>query len=304
MENIYDYIILGGGPAGMTSAIYGARYKLKTLIIAEDFGGTANEAHFVENYPGFKSITGIELMQKFKEHMDSYNVEALQKKIVDVQKRDNFYEVKTEDNSAYYGKTVLIGLGSERRKLDVKGEDEFLGKGVSYCATCDAFFYRNKVVAVIGGGDAAAQAALLLAQHSSKVYIIYRRDKLRCEPHWRDLINATDKIEIIYNHTIKEIKGENVVKLIELDDGTNINVDGVFVEIGHVPRCALAHRLGVKCDEHSHIIVNTKQETNIPGVFAAGDICTGSIDFKQIITACAHGAMAALSAYNYVQKNV
>ena len=302
MKNKYDLAIIGGGPAGMTAAIYAARYKLSTVIIGESFGGTANEAHWVENWPGEKSISGIDLMQKFKEHVDSFDVKSDSGTVKELSKDNGNFIINTGSDT-YQSNSIILALGTKRRQLNVKGEQEFLGKGVSYCAHCDAFFFRNKTVAVVGGNDAAAQAALVLAEHAKKVHIVYRKECLRCEPVWHDRIKKTENIEIINNSEITEIHGENVVTHVTLSNGDTLNTDGVFIEIGSVPNYALVENLGVKTDEQGYIEVNTEQETNVPGVFAAGDLTRGSIDFKQIVVAAAHGATAAFSAFQYQKKN-
>ncbi len=301
MDN-YDCIVIGAGPAGLSAGIYLRRYRMNCLIISKDIGGYANEAHKIENYPGFPSISGIELMLKFKEHFESLGGSIIQKEAIGISKGKDGYSVQLSD-SCYNAKTLIIAAGTKRRKLNIKGEDEFLGKGVSYCATCDAFFFKDKVVGVVGGNDSAASAAVLLAQHAKKVYIIYRKEKVRAEPHWLELIDNDPKIEVISNTVIKEIKGDMKLSSVALDSGKKLELDGLFVEIGSVPTTDIAKSIGIELSEGHYIKVGSNQETSVSGIFAAGDITDSSDRFRQIITACSEGAIAAQSAFNLIKKN-
>jgi thioredoxin reductase (NADPH) len=195
---------------------------------------------------------------------------------------------------------VVIATGSERKKLGVPGEEEFAGRGVSYCATCDGPFYRDKIVSVIGGSDSAAKEALFLSQNVKKVYIIYRGEEIRAEPINKKRVEKNHKIEIIYKTNIVEIKGDNTVKSVIFDNGTEFEVDGVFIEVGSIPNSDLAKRIGVKTNEKDEIIINRKSETNIPGIFAAGDVADAP--FKQAITGVAEGVVAAYSAFDYIKE--
>jgi thioredoxin reductase (NADPH) len=273
---------------------------LKTLIISKETGGLANEAHLVENWPGEKSIPGIELMMKFREHVENLGVKILEDEAKEITKEKNLFSVKCEDGS-HHAKAMIVALGTERRKLNLPEEKKFTGRGVSYCATCDAAFYKNKIVSVIGGSDAAGTAALMLSQFASKVYIIYRKERLRCEPITCEKISKEKKIELMMNANIKEIKGDAKVTSVVLDNGKEIALDGIFIEIGGVPAVALLQKVGVKTDEENYIIVSKSMETNVSGVFAAGDITNGS-NLKQIITAAAQGAIAAYSAFQFIKK--
>ncbi len=302
IDKDYDIIIVGAGPAGYTAGIYAVRYKLKTLIIGEAPGGLAADASEVENYPGFKKITGFELMEKFKDHALSLGVVLKTSSVVEIKKQDKSFVVVTSDNEEFNAKAVILALGTKRRHLNVPGEEEFIGKGVSYCATCDAPFYKDKVVGVVGGSDAAAQAALLLSKYAKKVFIIYRRDKLRAEPVSVDRIMQDPKIEVVYNSNIVKLEGEGKLERAVLDTGRVIELDGLFVEIGGVPNTALTKPLGVEVNEKGYIVVKDSMETSVEGVFAAGDVTTGSNGMQQIITACAEGAIAAESAYKYCMR--
>lgn len=296
-NQIYDTIILGAGPAGMTAAIYAARYKLKTLVISKDIGGVANLAHKIENWPGIVSITGQDLMQNFKKHVEALSVKIKQDEVV---KLSEGFEILTSSGKTFKSKSLILALGTVRRKLNIPGEDEFIGRGVSYCFTCDAVFFKNKTVCVVGGSNSAAMAALLLAEYSKKVYIIYRKDALRADPVLIERINKNKKIEILFNSAIAKIIGTKFVEKIVLKEGKEMPMEGVFVEIGGLPSTGLAKQINVKLDENNFIITDADMQTNVPGVFAAGDVTNTPLD--QIITACGDGAKAAYSAFNYLKK--
>jgi thioredoxin reductase (NADPH) len=298
---VYDLIIVGAGPAGMTAGIYAARYKLDSMIIGPDIGGTANLPHDVENWPGFKG-PGAELMQKFKEHVESFKVPMLTDNVKSIRKdKDNFSIIT--DKITYRSKTVLLATGTKHRKLDVPGEEKYFGKGVSYCATCDCHFFKDKVVSVVGGADAAAMAAQILSQHAKKVYIIYRKEHMRAEPARVEELEHDPKVEFIYKANVTEIIGDTLMKKVKLDTGKELALDGLFIEIGGIPLTAIAKELGIKMAEDGKIIVDAGMATNVVGVFAAGDITTGSNRFNQIVTAAAEGAIAALSAFTFTRKN-
>ena len=287
---MYDVIIIGGGPAGVAAAIYSQRYKLKTLLITKNTGGMVLDSHLIENYPGFTKISGVELSKKFEEQIKQLNIEKIEAEIIDI---DNNLTLTDKNNNKYETKNIILALGTEKRKLNVQGEEKFLGKGVSYCYTCDAPFFKDKTVAIVGGSDSAAKAALLLADYAKKVYIIYRKENLRCEPHYLEKIKNKN-IEILNNTEIKEIKGTNFVEEVTLTN-SKLKLDGVFIEIGTIPATNLAKKLNIELDENNYIKVNNKQETNIKGVYAAGDITNQLL--KQIITAAAQGAIAANSIF-------
>lgn len=300
---IYDVVIVGGGIAGLASSIYCRRYNLKTLVIAKDYGSAA-EAPIVENYPGFVSISGIDLIMKFYEHAQTVGVEIVMDEVIKIEKKGDLFKIDASET--YLGRCVIIATGGKKRELNIPGEKEFRGRGVSYCTTCDAPLYRDKVVAVIGGGDSACVSALHLAEFATKVYQIYRRDKLKCEPINAKKVQENKKIEVIYNAVPIEIFGKDRVeglKILFMDGKTEIlRVDGVFVEIGYIPNSSIAKSLGVLTDDEGYIIVDSGMRTNIEGVFAAGDVSSGSEKFEQIVTAAAEGALAARSAYEYLRK--
>ncbi len=298
-EKTYDLIVLGGGPTAIGCAIYAARFALNVLIVGKTFGGLIATTHLVENYPGIASTSGQGLMDMFKEHMNSLSIPYISDEIRSIEKADDHFILHSffQKFKAY---TVCIATGSERKKLGIPGEEEFAGRGVSYCATCDGPFYKDKVVIVIGGSDSAAKEALFLSQNVKKVYIVYRGEEIRAEPINKKRVYENEKIEIIYKTNIVEIKGDTSVKSVIFDNGKEFDIDGVFIEVGSIPNSDLAKRISVKTDEKDEIVINRKSETNIPGIFAAGDVADAP--FKQAITGVAEGVIAAYSAFDYVKK--
>ena len=299
----YDVVVVGGGAAGVTAAIYSVRYGFNTLLITETKGGQLIEAGYVENYPGFTSIMGAQLASHFYKHLEYYGVPVELDRVENVERVEDGRLRVTTMRRKYLAKAVILTVGVRKRKLRVPGEEEFAGRGVSYCAACDAPLFKGKVVAVVGGGDSAANAALLISEHASRVYLIHRRDQLRAEPIYVKRLKENPKIELVLNARVKEIRGEKTVKKVILDDGRTLDVDGVFVEIGADPPREFFKRLGLETDEEGYVKVNPDQSTNIPGVFAAGDCTTASMKFKQIATAVGEGAVAAWAAREYILRN-
>lgn len=304
----YDTIIIGGGVAGLAAAMYAGRLELKTLVLADKIGGTIVLTDIVENYPGFIRLTGQELADNIRNHAVSYPIELVNQKAVDVKKcHDKCFVVYTE-NKSFHTKTIIFATGTKHRELNVPGEKEFSAKGVHTCALCDGPFYKNKIVGVIGGSDSAAKEALLLTQWAKKVFIIYRGEKIRPEP-----INMTrvegkikdGKMEIINNTNVKEIKGDRFIKSVVLDrpykGKKDFSLDAIFIEIGADPMSELAKKLGIKTNENGEIIINREAKTNIPGLFAAGDVV--DTKFKQAITGAGEAVLAVYSAYTYVNEN-
>ena len=300
---MYKFIILGSGAAGLSAAIYAARYKVEPLVIGETNGGTANLGHLFENYPGFESIAGAELMEKFVAHARKFGTEIKNEKVLKLVKIENGFAVQTEKEK-YECESLLIALGTQHRKLNVPGEDRLTGRGVSYCFTCDGYFFKDKVVGVVGGNDSAATAALFLADAASRVYVIYRREALRAEPIWLEKIKQNSKIEVITKTQVVEIVGEQKVESVKLDqpykDSSELKLDGLFIEAGAVPASALVESLGVEV-EGGFIKVKEDMSTNVSGVYAAGDISTGSAGLRQVATATAEGAIAAYAAYKWLK---
>ena len=309
----YDFVILGGGGTGLAAAMYGARLKLKTLVLGHShgtelpIGGVITTTHLVENYPGFIGLRGSELAKKLEDHARSYDLVTIkEEKATEIKKSKDGFSIKTGKNKEYLGKTILFATGTKWKKLEgVPGANEFENSGISYCALCDGPLYKNKVIAVIGGSDSAAKDALLLSEYAKKVYIIYRGEQIRPEPVNLERIRANKKIEIINNTNITEIKGKDFAEHVLLDKpykGSNkLEVAGIFVAIGHITLSDLAKPLGVKLNSHAEIVIDHKTaETNVPGIYAAGDVTDKQ--FKQLITGVADGCTAAYSAYEYLKE--
>jgi len=306
-DKFYDLIIIGAGPAGLTASIYASRYHLRHLVISANLGGTIAWAHKVENYPGFSSISGAELSQKFVEHAQSLGAEIKNQDVISIEKNDeNSFLVKTNQNQSYQTKTIILATGTKRRKLNIPGEDKYLGRGVSYCATCDAAFYKDKTVAVVGGANASCSGSIYLAEFAKKVYLIYRRDKLRAMPVHVKQVQQNNKIEVIYQTNVTEIIGHQMVEKIKLDkkhQGKDfLIVDGIFIEIGGVPQASLVQGLNLEVDQQNYIKTNKNMITNIRGIFCAGDINDQQKQLQQAVTAASEGAIAAQSAYQYLGK--
>ncbi len=297
-----DLAVIGAGPAGLTAAIYATRYKLKTAVFGEVLGGLVTENPWIENYPGFKLISGQELASKLVEHAKALGALLVPENVKVLEKADEGFLLTLTSGKKVRAKAVVIATGLERRKLNAKNEDRFLGKGVSYCATCDAAFFKDKVVAVVGGGDSAAVAALLLAEYAKKVYLIYRRERFRkMQPAYVAKIMENPKIEPVLKETVVECLGKEKLEAVKLSSGRILKVDGLFVEIGFKPRIPFELRgISLEKDERGFIKVDAAMRTSEPGIFAAGDITTGSNYFQQIITAAAEGAIAADSAYKFI----
>ena len=320
-----DLIIIGAGPAGLTASIYASRYRIKNLVIGSQLGGAMALASAVENYPGFERISGLELAQKMAQQVKALGAEIINDSVIKIQNQKSLpcrqagkiqnkskiqnskFKITTEGGKEYEARAIILATGTRRRELGVPGERKYLGKGVSYCATCDAAFFRDRVVAVVGGANAAVMSADHLSRFAKKVYLIYRRKPLRAEPIWVERVEKNPKIEIVYNTNIIRIFGDGKVGGVELDNPYEGNkylaVDGVFIEIGGVPGTELAKSLGVELDEKGFVKVNPDMETNVPGVFAAGDIANIHGELQQIIIACAEGATATFSVYKYLSSS-
>ncbi len=308
----YDFAIIGAGGTGLAAAMYGGRLGLRTVVFGAShgselpIGGVITTTDIVENYPGFIRTSGVFLSRQLEEHARAYeSVTIKQEKVLHIGKEKKKFSIITEKGS-YDAKTILFATGAKLRTLEIPGIKKFEGKGVSYCALCDAPLYKGKVVAVVGGGDGAAKEALLLSNFANKVYIIYRGEKIRPEHANLKKIEKNKKIEVINKTNVIEVKGDKFVKGVLLDKSYNgkkeIGLDGVFIAIGHVPLSDLAKHIGVKVNDKGEIPINHKtSETNVPGVFAAGDITDKN--FKQLITGVGEGVTAAYSAYEFLKSN-
>ena len=302
--NQYDIIIIGAGPGGLTAGIYAGRQGTRNLIIDRDLaGGLGREVPEMENYPGFDNISGLELIEKMKSQATKNCELHEMENVKEITKNDTEYRftVKT-DKDEYQSKTIILATGSSHRNLDAKGEEEFKGKGVSYCATCDGFFFAGRDIIMVGGGNSALQEALYLKNLGANVTVVHRRDEFRAQKHLQNMIREAG-INTILNATVEEIKGDMLVESVVLKDTqtgelTEIPTNGVFVSVGYVPHTELAKQLGVDLDDSRHIIIDKNQKTNVDYVYAIGDVCIG---LKQWVVACGEGAVAATSAFEDLQ---
>ncbi len=300
MNEKVDLLVVGAGFAGISAAIYAARFNLKAIIVGNVWGGLIITTHIVENYPGYKSMSGFDLMEKFKEHAAHYNIPFIEEHMDSIEKnKEGKFLAKIANGKTIEAKAVIIATGTTRKNLNVPGEKEFENKGVSYCATCDAFFYRGKDIAVVGGSDSAAKEALLLSEHCNKVTVL-ARSKFHPEPINGLRVKEKKNISVMEGVEVREITGSKFVKKIALTSGMELSVQGVFIEVGHNPQSSLGEILGTKLNEKKEIIIDKYSRTNVAGVFAAGDCCDTA--WKQGIVSAAEGALAANSAFEYLTE--
>jgi len=301
---LYDLIIIGGGPAGITAGIYAARKKLKTLLITKNFIGQAGKAFWVENYPGFKKISGIKLIEKFKNHLNKFEIEIKEIGVKKIRKIKEKFIVRTEKEN-FISKVVILATGRDPRPLEVPGEKELIGQGISYCPTCDLPFFKNQEIAVIGGGNSGFNAAIEAVRYGNKVYILESLPKVIADETTQEKAKRTRKVEIISNAEVKKILGENEVHGLIYEERISkkektLEVQGVFVMIGEIPATDYVKGL-VDFNEKDEIIVDPETlQTKTEGLFACGDVT--NILCGQIVIAAGEGAKAALSAYEYLQK--
>ena len=306
----YDVVIVGGGPAGFSAAIYASRFLLKSVLVTEDVGGQLNLTNEVDDYPALLNIAASELVSRFRAHAEKlfgvpvYSGITVQRfeRVSDVE-----YEVTGTRGLDVYSKTVVLAVGSRRRKLGVPGEAEFTGRGVSYCSICDAPLFKGKdAVVVVGGGDAAFEGAILLSGYVNKVYLVHRRGEFRAKPYYVEEAMRRPNIQFMLESVVKEIRGDKVVRgvVVQGKDGATqeLAVDGVFVEIGFEPPKGWYQSLGLEVDDTGYIKTDVWMRTNLPGVFAAGDAISLWRGFRQIVNAAASGAIAAYSAYTYLTE--
>lgn len=302
MKCNFDLIIIGTGIVGLSGAIYAGRMGLKTLVIGNEKGGTLAKTNVVENYPGFRKITGEHLTEKVLRHVKDYDVEIISKKVLKISKRKSGFKVGTKKKD-YSTRTILFATGSKWRKLGVPGEDELKNKGVHYCALCDGPLYKNQDIIVVGGGDSAAKEALLLSKYAKKVYILARH-KLSPEPINAKRVKANKKIEVVENIEVKEILGKKNVAGVKLTkkiiDSNKLNADAVFIDVGNVPRSTLAKKIDIKVNKIGEIIIDKNSATKTKGVYAAGDVADSK--FKQAITGVGEAVKAVYGIYEYIKN--
>lgn len=302
MSELYDAVIIGAGPAGMTAAIYAGRAELKVLLIEKNYmgGGQVLNTYEVDNYPGFPGINGFDLGMKFSEHVDRMGVERLETEVLKLELSGKIKTVETE-KGIFETKTVILASGNSPRKLSVPGEETLAGMGVSYCATCDGAFFKNKITVVAGGGDVAVEDAIFLARGCSKVYLVHRRNELRAAKILQKSLFETSNIEVIWDSVVVEIKGSGQVEEICIQNVKDksmqtIKADGIFIAVGNTPNASYINK--VETDKNGYVIAAEDCKTNIPGVFAAGDVRSKRL--RQITTAVGDGANAIMSVQDYL----
>lgn len=305
MNKIYNSIIIGASAGGISAAIYLKRHNLDFLMIAKDIGGEMALSGVVENYPGFPETNGVALTEKFKEHMEKYEIQPINDKVIALEKNNSIFTVKTEKNS-YQTKTVIIATGSHPKKLNIPGEEKLYHKGVSYCSVCDLPLFKNKTVAIIGGGNSANEAGIMASKICQKTYVITKNSQMKGDKVLIEELKSKPNVEIIYNALTQEIYGDEFVKGLKYLETTNneikdLNVDGVFIHIGLKPNSDFVPDEWQVKNEYGEIIVDQLCHTKIPGLFAAGDVT--NIPHKQIGIAVGQGIIAALEVNRYLNSN-
>ncbi len=306
MDKIHEVMIIGSGPAGLTAALYAGRAELDTIVIekAPISGGQIINTYEVDNYPGIPGISGFELATKFREHCDRMNLPFITGDVKSFRTEDGIKVITLEDGTEYRGKTAIIATGANPRKLLVEGEERLAGMGVSYCATCDGAFFKNKITAVVGGGDVAVEDAIFLARLCKKVYVIHRRDEFRAAKTYTTKLLSMENVEVIWDSVVEEIQGGEVVEKIKVkniknNDGKELAVDGIFIAVGYNPSSEI-YKEALELAPGGYIKADESCQTNIPGVFAAGDIRTKEL--RQIITAASDGANAITGVEKYLNS--
>lgn len=303
---MYDLIIIGSGPAGLSAAVYGIRAGLNLLLLEQSplSGGQVLNTYEVDNYLGLPGISGLDMGQAFRAHADKLGVEFVEARVKEIVDNGNFKTVRTR-KAEYEAKAVILATGAQHAHLEVPGEEELSGMGVSYCATCDGAFFKGRTVAVVGGGDVALEDAIYLARTCEKVYLIHRRDELRGAMVLQEELKALPNVEILYSHTVQEIRGEDSVEALLLKDVKNgeekeLEVQGIFIAVGIHPDTELVKEL-VACNEGGYVIAGEDGATDCPGIYVAGDVRKKPL--RQIVTAVADGANAAVAAAEFIRKN-
>ncbi len=307
-EDQYDVLIIGQGAAGYAAALYAARYQIRAIMFGATFGGETATGGNIENYPGYAEIDGFELMLKLREQAERYDVPIVNEDVVKVSREADCFQVESDEGNRYSGASVILAVGRERRKLGLEQEDAWTGRGISYCSTCDAPLHRGNVVGVVGGGDAAVKGAVLLGKYARQVYVFYRGERFtRPEAVNLSQLEASANVQPVFSTNVVGLKGEDGLSGVVLDrpvDGSReVELDGLFIEIGADPRVDLANQLGLKLNEQREIDVDLHGHTSAEGVFAAGDVTNGSGELKQTLTAASQGALAATAAYDYLSEH-
>ena len=302
---LYDLIIIGGGPAGITAGIYAARKKLKTLLITKEWGGQMTKANEIQNWPGVKKISGMNLINKMIEHLKSFEIEIKEnREVIDLDKKGDNFLVRDNDEQ-YEAKAMIIATGKIPRTLNIPGEEEFKGKGVSFCATCDAPMFKNKEVAVIGGGNAGFGTAMDLVKYATKVYVLEFLEEMKGDPIMKEKLEKTGKVEFHTDVAVKEIKGSKFVESLVYEDRKTsedheLKIEGVFIAVGMMAKAGFAEKL-VELNEIGEVKIDRNNNTKTPGLFAAGDIT--DVKYEQIVIAAGEGAKAALSVDDFLNKS-
>ncbi len=301
--SLYDVVIVGGASAGLTAALYSSRQGLKTLVVTKDLGGQALLTSEIHNYPGHENIGGFELISKFKEQARSFGAEILYDEVVEIERRDEFFRVKTPTKS-FLSCTLILAFGKTPKDLGIPGEQELKGRGVSYCAICDGSLFKDRKVAVVGSADPALDAALILSNIASRVYVIHSLDRLLGSDETLQTLKAKSNVEFFPNSTVLRINGSTKVESLNILDSERkeektMPIDGIFIELGYIAKTDFVEDL-VQLNGRKEIITNKDGSTSQPGVFAAGDVT--DTPYKQVVISAGQGAIAALSAYNYLQK--
>lgn len=303
----YDLIIVGAGPAGLTASIYASRFGIENFVIGSLAEGRLAEANEVGNFPPEAEISGLELVEKMKAHAEGLGTEVRYGMVEKIRKEDGgLFSAQSADGKKFFAKTVLIAIGSKRKKLDVPGEKEFFGKGLSYCAVCDGGLFKNKRVAVIGGSGAAATTADYLSGLAEKVYLIHEGAQLKADKVWREKVKNNHEIDLLLKNQVEELKGGNFLESAVLENDyqgeRELKIDGIFIETGLEPDLSIVDELGIETDEDGFVDIQGDGSTNVTGIWAAGDITNGSNNFRQIVTASAEGAVAASSIQSFLIK--
>lgn len=292
----YDVIIIGAGSAGLPAGMYASRYKMKNLIIGAQTGGALATSHKVENWPGVLSESGAKIMDDFKKHAEAAGSELLMDTVSRIEKKEGGFEIHTS-SKVFHSRFVILATGNTYKKLWVQGEEEFLGRGVSYCATCDGMFFRDREIVVVGGGNTALTEALYLSEIAKKVTIIHRRETFKAEAIWVDQVQKHENIVLCMNEEIDHLEGEFFLERIVLKSWNIIPADGIFIAVGTDPSTKLVADMGVKIDRDGCIVVDARQETSISWLYAAWDVTTNSNKFRQTIMSAAEGCLAANSIH-------